>query len=86
LTGGFQTYPQILLNVRVREKRPFANLASVQIAVTEVEEQLANKGRLLLRYSGTEPLARVMIEGEDQRQIESYAQKIAAAIEQEIGA
>jgi phosphoglucosamine mutase len=85
-TAGFQTYPQILVNVRVREKRPFADLSSVQTAVAEVEEQLANKGRLLLRYSGTEPLARVMIEGESQRQIESYAEKIAAAIKREIGA
>jgi phosphoglucosamine mutase len=86
MTAGFQQYPQILLNVRVREKRPFADLPSVQAAVRDVEEQLDNKGRLLLRYSGTEPLARVMIEGERQRQIEIQAQKIASAIEQEIGA
>jgi phosphoglucosamine mutase len=85
-TAGFQTYPQVLVNVRVREKRPFADLAVVHNAVARVEEQLANKGRLLLRYSGTEPLARVMIEGESQRQIESYAEQIAAAIRQEIGA
>ncbi|HZI60751.1 MAG TPA: phosphoglucosamine mutase [Pyrinomonadaceae bacterium] len=85
-TTGFQTYPQTLLNVRVREKRPFSDLPSVQAAVREVEKQLANKGRLLLRYSGTERLARVMIEGENQRQIESYAQEIASAIKQEIGA
>jgi phosphoglucosamine mutase len=86
MTTGFQTYPQILLNVRVREKRPFGDLRSVQAAAGDVEKQLANKGRLLLRYSGTEPLARVMIEGESQHQIESYAQRIAAAIQQEIGA
>jgi phosphoglucosamine mutase len=85
-TTGFQTYPQTLLNVRVREKRPFADLPSVQAAVAEVEKQLANRGRLLLRYSGTERLARVMIEGENQRQIETYAEGIAAAIKQEIGA
>ncbi|HEU4433237.1 MAG TPA: phosphoglucosamine mutase [Pyrinomonadaceae bacterium] len=85
-TVGFQTYPQILVNVRVREKRPFAELAGVQAAVAEVEALLANKGRLLLRYSGTEPLARVMIEGENQHQIESYAEKIAVAIKREIGA
>ena len=85
-TSGFQTYPQTLLNVRVREKRPFSDLRSVQTAVGEVENELANKGRLLLRYSGTEPLARVMIEGENQHQIESYAEKIASAIRQEIGA
>lgn len=86
MTAGFQRYPQTLLNVRVREKRSFAELPSVQATVREVEEQLENKGRLLLRYSGTEPLARVMIEGEHQRQIEAYAAKIASAIEAEIGA
>ena len=86
MTAGFQRFPQILLNVRVREKRPFADLPPVQAAVREVEEELQNRGRLLLRYSGTEPLARVMIEGEHQHQIESYAEKIASAIEREIGA
>jgi len=84
-TAGFQTYPQVLLNVRVRGKQPFTDLPVVQTAVREVETQLADTGRLLLRYSGTEPLARVMIEGESQRQIESYAEKIASAIKQEIG-
>jgi phosphoglucosamine mutase len=85
MTAGFEQYPQILLNVRVREKVPFVELASVQTAVKEVEELLSQKGRLLLRYSGTEPLARVMIEGENQRQIEKYAARIAGAIENEIG-
>lgn len=85
-TRGFQTYPQILVNVRVREKHPFAELPSVQAAADEVEKQLENKGRLLLRYSGTERLARIMIEGEHQDEIKTYAQKIAAAIERELGA
>ena len=86
MTAGFRRYPQILLNVRVREKVPFMNIASVGAAVNEVEELLSQKGRLLLRYSGTEPLARVMIEGEDQSQIEEYARRVAGAIEREIGA
>ncbi len=85
-TAGFQQYPQILLNVRVREKVPFATLESVQEEVRDVEERLSHKGRLLLRYSGTEPLARVMIEGEKQFEIEEYAQRIAGAITREIGA
>ncbi len=84
-TTGFQTYPQILVNVRVREKLPFSDLAPVQAVVSGVEKLLANKGRLLLRYSGTEPLARIMIEGEHQADIELYAEKIAVAIRQEIG-
>ncbi|HKU76888.1 MAG TPA: phosphoglucosamine mutase [Pyrinomonadaceae bacterium] len=86
MTAGFKQYPQILVNVRVREKVPFAELPAVQAVVSEVEELLSQKGRLLLRYSGTERLARVMIEGEHQRQIEEYAGKIARAIEGEIGA
>ena len=85
MTAGFKQYPQILVNVEVREKVPFAELPSVQVAVAEVEELLSQKGRLLLRYSGTERLARVMIEGEHQHQIEEYAAKIARAIETEIG-
>jgi phosphoglucosamine mutase len=86
ITAGFERYPQVLLNVRVREKVAFTELASVQTVVREVEELLSQKGRLLIRYSGTEPLARVMIEGENQAAIERYARKIVAAIEQEIGA
>jgi phosphoglucosamine mutase len=85
MTAGFQQYPQILVNVRVQEKVPFAELPAVQAAVAEVEELLSQKGRLLLRYSGTERLARVMIEGEHQHQIEEYADKIAGAIKAEIG-
>jgi phosphoglucosamine mutase len=86
ITAGFKRYPQILLNVRVREKVPFSDLAPVQAEVKEVEELLSQQGRLLLRYSGTEPLARVMIEGENQGEIEEYARRIANAIEREIGA
>ena len=85
MTAGFKRYPQILLNVRVREKIPFAELPAVQTKVIEVEELLSQNGRLLLRYSGTEPLARVMIEGENQSQIDAYAHKIADAITHEIG-
>jgi phosphoglucosamine mutase len=86
ITAGFKQYPQILLNVRVRQKVPFSDLGSVQKVVKEVEELLSHKGRLLLRYSGTEPLARVMIEGENQGEIDEWAWRIARAIELEIGA
>jgi phosphoglucosamine mutase len=85
LTRGFQRYPQILLNVRVSEKRPFDELPAVQKAAQRVEAALDGRGRLLLRYSGTEPLARVMIEGETEHQIRQDAEKIADAIRQELG-
>jgi phosphoglucosamine mutase len=86
MTAGFKQYPQILVNVRVKEKVSFNDLPAVRAEVDAVEELLSHKGRLLLRYSGTEPLARVMIEGENQAKIEAYANKIARAIEREIGA
>ena len=86
LTRGFHRYPQLLVNVRVSEKRPFEELPAVQQAAQKVEQSLDGRGRLLLRYSGTEPLARIMIEGEDEGQIAGYAENIAAAIGEEIGA
>lgn len=85
LVDGFQRYPQILINVRVREKVPFTELAGVQSVVNDIQERLSQNGRLLLRYSGTEPLARVMIEGAKQSEIETYAIQIARAIQREIG-
>jgi len=86
LTEGFQRYPQVLVNVRVREKRPFDQLPAVQRLVGEVEKELGSRGRLLLRYSGTEPLARVMIEGESQNRIDAQAHNLAEAIKSELGA
>jgi phosphoglucosamine mutase len=85
LTAGFTSYPQVLVNVRVREKTKFEEMPAVQTEIEEVERRLSGKGRLLLRYSGTEPLARVMIEGEKQEEINGYANQIAGAIKQEIG-
>ena len=80
LTQGFQRYPQVLVNVKVREKRPFAEVAEIQDLATTTESLLGDKGRLLLRYSGTEPLARIMIEGESQAEIEGYAANLATVI------
>ncbi|MGI9166356.1 MAG: phosphoglucosamine mutase [Pyrinomonadaceae bacterium] len=85
LTGGFERYPQILVNVEVLEKRPFADVESIQKLVRETESRLGDRGRLLLRYSGTEPLARVMIEGESQSEIEALAKNLAALIGRNLG-
>ena len=85
LTKGFSRYPQVLLNVRVREKVPFENVVAVKQKAEEVEHLLGNRGRLLLRYSGTEPLARVMIEGVDQNEVEALAEELAAVIKNEMG-
>lgn len=80
LTEGFRRYPQVLLNVRVREKVPFEEVEAVVRASREVRERLGEGGRLLLRYSGTEPLARVMIEGQSQVEIDALAEGLAAVI------
>jgi phosphoglucosamine mutase len=85
LVRGFTRYPQVLVNVRVREKLPFEEVAEVARTIEETKANLGERGRLLLRYSGTEPLARVMIEGEQQAQIERYANTIADAIRAAIG-
>jgi phosphoglucosamine mutase len=85
LTAGFTRYPQVLVNVRVREKRPFDEVETIRRAARETEKQLGAKGRLLLRYSGTEPVARVMIEGERQDLIERYANDLASVIKTALG-
>lgn len=85
LTAGFQRYPQILVNVRVREKRPFDELLTTRRVAREVEEELGDRGRLLLRYSGTEPLARIMIEGEREDEVKMLAGKLAVAIRLDLG-
>jgi phosphoglucosamine mutase len=85
LTAGFERYPQVLVNVRVREKPPFEEIEAVARAAREVSARLDGAGRLLLRYSGTESLARVMIEGQRQDEIERYAQSLAAVIKETIG-
>lgn len=85
LTEGFVRYPQILVNIRVNEKCPFDELPAVRTQAREIEAQLDGKGRLLLRYSGTEMLARVMIEGQDAREIEALANSLAETIKGEIG-
>ncbi len=85
LTEGFQTFPQILVNVAVKLKQPFAEVAAIQRAARNIEAELGLRGRLLLRYSGTEPLARVMIEGENQDEIEKHARELASVIQKSLG-
>jgi phosphoglucosamine mutase len=86
LTEGFTRLPQVLTNVRVREKRPFEEVEEVEKCARDARAQLGDRGRLLLRYSGTEPLARVMIEGQRQEEIERLAEALADAIRRNLGA
>ena len=85
MTDGFTRYPQILVNVAVREKLPFEDVPAISTASRQIEGELDGNGRLLLRYSGTENLARVMIEGKDQSTIERQARDLADVIKASIG-
>ena len=77
LTAGLQIYPQVLLNVRVRKKPDLAAEPVIQSAIAEAEQTLGDRGRVLVRYSGTEPLLRVMIEGQDSESVQRLARSIA---------
>ncbi len=80
LAGDLVAYPQVLVNVKVREKRPLDGDPAVVAVMKRVEQQLEGEGRLLVRYSGTEPLLRIMIEGRDQQQIRAWADEIADVV------
>jgi phosphoglucosamine mutase len=84
LLEGFTQFPQILLNVRVSRKPDLLGLPAVAEAAHSVDQALGDRGRLVLRYSGTEPLARVMIEGEDGDEIEELARGLAEILEKEL--
>jgi phosphoglucosamine mutase len=83
--SGFVRFPQVLVNVRVKEKRPFELVEPIASAAADLERELDGDGRLLLRYSGTENLARVMIEGRDQAVIEQQAGRLAKIIGESLG-
>jgi phosphoglucosamine mutase len=86
LLAPFRRYPQLLLNVRVKSRPPLESLPGVAAAIAAVETRLGADGRLVLRYSGTEPLARVMLEGPDEPVVTELAAALADAIRAAIGA
>jgi phosphoglucosamine mutase len=85
LTADLEIYPQKLVNVRVRERKGLAELPSVAREIRLAEEAFGGAGRVVVRFSGTEPLARVMVEGPDLLQVESFCARIAEAIQRELG-
>lgn len=85
LLGELERFPQVLHNVRVASKPPLEDLPRVAAAAREIEDRLGDRGRLVLRYSGTEALARVMIEGSELTEIESMAAELIEIIRQEVG-
>jgi len=85
LTAELQVYPQRLVNVRVRERKPLEDLPGVVAEIRAAEESFGDAGRVLVRFSGTEPLARVMVEGPELEQVEAFANRIAERIRAELG-
>jgi len=85
LLADLKAFPQVIVNVKVREKRPLDQIPAVGEAIREAEEALKDDGRVVIRYSGTEALARVMIEAESQAEMDFHANRIAEAIQAELG-
>ncbi|HTB10480.1 MAG TPA: phosphoglucosamine mutase [Bryobacteraceae bacterium] len=85
LTAEFVSYPQLLVNVRVKERRPLAELESVNAGIRRAQGEFGESGRVLVRFSGTEPLARVMVEGPAIDRVTYHAHAIADAIGKELG-
>jgi phosphoglucosamine mutase len=86
LTADLKTFPQVIVNVKVREKKPMLEIAPVAEAIDRAERALTDSGRVVIRYSGTEALARVMIEAESEPMMRHHAEAIAEAIRAAIGA
>jgi phosphoglucosamine mutase len=85
LLSDLRVFPQVIVNVRVREKRPLEQIPAVMESIQQAETDLHGNGRVVVRYSGTEALARVMIEAESEQQMREHAERIAQAIRLEIG-
>ena len=86
LVADYEPLPQLIVNVRVRSKPALESLAAVAEAMSRCRSEIDGNGRLVVRYSGTEPLARVMVEAEDAAKVRRHAAAIAGAIEENIGA
>ncbi len=85
LVADLKVFPQVIVNVKVRERRPLESIPTVAAAILAAEQELAESGRVVIRYSGTEALARVMIEAESETAMRHHADAIAAAIRAELG-
>jgi phosphoglucosamine mutase len=85
LTADLKTFPQVIVNVKVRERRPLESIPTVAVAIAAAERELADSGRVVIRYSGTEALARIMIEAESEPLMKLHSAAIADAIRAELG-
>ena len=85
LVEGLHVFPQTLRNIRVREKVPWESLPRVREQIQASQQSLGGSGRVLVRYSGTEMLARVMVEAESAEEVDRHASALTRAIEESIG-
>ena len=85
LSGVMESLPQVLHNVKVNEKRDLSEIPEISTKITSIEKMLGRSGRTLIRYSGTEPLLRIMIEGEDEKKLHQWAQEIGDLVKKHIG-
>jgi phosphoglucosamine mutase len=85
LAQVMESLPQVLYNVDVREKRPLSEFQEIKLKIEEMEHTLGNSGRVLIRYSGTEPLLRIMVEGEDEAELHRFAQDLVELVKKRIG-
>jgi phosphoglucosamine mutase len=85
LVADLKVFPQTIVNVRVREKTPFDQVPAIEEAIDAAEKELNGNGRAVVRYSGTEALARVMVEAESETKMKALAHNIADAIREALG-
>jgi phosphoglucosamine mutase len=85
MVEGFEEYPQVLRNVRVRKKIDFKQFPEIVKTIEDIKNQLEASGRMEVRFSGTEPMARIMIEGKDKILVEQYSQEMATVIHKYLG-
>jgi len=85
LSGVMESLPQVLHNVKVNEKRDLSEIPEISTKITSIEKMLGRSGRTLIRYSGTEPLLRIMIEGEDEKKLHQWAQEIGDLVKKHMG-
>jgi phosphoglucosamine mutase len=85
LTGIMELFPQLLFNVEVREKKDLSEIPEIGRRVKEIEKSLGNSGRLLIRYSGTEPLLRIMVECEDEKKLRQYGHNLVELVKKHLG-
>ena len=85
LTKEIQVYPQRLINVRIKQRKRLEDLPAVVAEIRAAEASFGDSGRVLVRFSGTEPLARVMVEGPELDRVDAFANRIASSIRSELG-